>query len=63
MVKEHKLSVIKKKKISSEDLVYNMVIVVNKTVLYPGSSQREYLKCSYHTLTHTHTHTQTHTCT
>ena len=54
MVKEHKLSVIKK--ISSEDLVYNMVIVVNKTVLYPGNSQREYLKCSYHTLTHTHTH-------
>lgn len=46
--KQVKLSVIK---ISSEDLVWNMVTIANHTVLYTCKLLRVDLKCSHHTHT------------
>ena len=51
----NKLSVIRW--ISSGDLMYSMVTIVNDTILHNWNLLRVGLKCSHYTHTHTHTHT------
>ena len=65
LVKVHKLPAIRL--INSKNLMYNMVTIINNTVLYIwklrkfeicGNHIASHLKCDSHTHTHTHTHTQ-----
>ena len=43
--------------VSSGDLIYSVVTIINDTVLHNWNCLRVDVKCSHHTDIHTHTHT------